>query len=77
LLRGLRAERRKKLTLGVINCLSGPAEGVLSRIGQFDHGQGIYLDIARIQQDTGYRPAYDTERATADYIAWLRAGNAR
>ncbi len=40
-------------------------------------GQRIYLDITRIQQDTGYRPAYDTERAVADYIAWLRAGNER
>jgi UDP-glucose 4-epimerase len=40
-------------------------------------GQQSYLDIARIQQDTGYRPAYDTERAAADYIAWLRAGNER
>lgn len=36
-----------------------------------------HLDITRIQQDTGYRPAYDTERAAADYIAWLRAGNER
>ncbi|MEU4892595.1 NAD(P)-dependent oxidoreductase [Streptomyces sp. NPDC044780] len=35
-----------------------------------------HLDITRIQQDTGYRPAYDTERATADYVSWLRAGNA-
>ncbi|WAP60140.1 NAD-dependent epimerase/dehydratase family protein [Streptomyces sp. S465] len=34
-----------------------------------------HLDITRIQQDTGYRPAYDTERATADYVSWLRAGN--
>jgi UDP-glucose 4-epimerase len=34
-----------------------------------------YLDITRIQQDTGYQPAYDTERAAADYISWLRAGN--
>lgn len=34
-----------------------------------------YLDITRLQQDTGYTPEYDTERATADYIAWLRAGN--
>jgi UDP-glucose 4-epimerase len=34
-----------------------------------------YLDITRLQQDTGYRPAYDTERAAAEYIAWLRAGN--
>ena len=34
-----------------------------------------YLDITRLQQDTGYKPEYDTECATADYIAWLRAGN--
>jgi UDP-glucose 4-epimerase len=34
-----------------------------------------YLDITRIHQDTGYLPAYDTERAAADYITWLRAGN--
>jgi len=40
-------------------------------------GQRSYLDITRLRQDTGYRPAYDTERAAADYIAWLRAGNAR
>jgi UDP-glucose 4-epimerase len=40
-------------------------------------GQDIYLDTTRIHQDTGYRPAYDTERAVADYINWLRAGNER
>ncbi|HEY3607876.1 MAG TPA: NAD(P)-dependent oxidoreductase [Pseudonocardiaceae bacterium] len=40
-------------------------------------GQRSYLDITRIHQDTGYLPAYDTERAVADYIAWLRAGNER
>ena len=39
--------------------------------------QQNYLDITRIHQDTGYQPAYDTERAAADYIAWLRAGNER
>ncbi len=36
-----------------------------------------WLDITRLQQDTGYQPAYDTERAAADYIAWLRAGHER
>ncbi|QRK07309.1 NAD(P)-dependent oxidoreductase [Archangium violaceum] len=36
-----------------------------------------YLDISRLQQDTGYQPAYGTQRAAEDYIAWLRAGNAR
>ncbi|GAA0543295.1 NAD(P)-dependent oxidoreductase [Actinomadura livida] len=35
-----------------------------------------YLDITRLQRDTGYKPEYDTERSVADYIAWLRAGNA-
>jgi UDP-glucose 4-epimerase len=40
-------------------------------------GQRNYLDVTRIHQDTGYQPAYDTERAVADYIAWLRAGNER
>lgn len=40
-------------------------------------GQQSYLDITRLQQDTGYRPDYDTERAVADYVAWLRAGNER
>lgn len=36
-----------------------------------------WLDITRLHEDTGYVPAYDTERAAADYIAWLRAGNDR
>jgi UDP-glucose 4-epimerase len=40
-------------------------------------GRDVYLDISRIHQDTGYQPAYDTERAIADYIGWLRAGNER
>jgi len=40
-------------------------------------GRDTYLDIRRIREDVGYQPAYDTERAVADYIAWLRAGNER
>lgn len=32
----------------------------------------LYLDTTRLQQDTGYHPAYDTHRATADYMASLR-----
>ena len=36
-----------------------------------------WLDITRIHDDTGYLPEYDTERAAADYIAWLHAGNIR
>jgi UDP-glucose 4-epimerase len=40
-------------------------------------GQGICLDISRLREDTGYRPGYDTDRAVADYIAWLREGHER
>jgi UDP-glucose 4-epimerase len=40
-------------------------------------GRPVSLDITRVRQDTGYEPAYDTERAVADYIAWLRDGNDR
>jgi UDP-glucose 4-epimerase len=39
--------------------------------------QDLCLDISRIRRDTGYQPGYDTERAVADYVGWLRAGNER
>src|ERR1700728_3839387 len=38
---------------------------------------GAALDIPRPRQDTGSDPEYDTVRAAASYIAWLRAGNER
>lgn len=46
--------------------------------GHDPKGSGIvgYSDITRIQEDTGYRPAYDVRSGVADYVAWLRAGNA-
>jgi UDP-glucose 4-epimerase len=34
-----------------------------------------WSNITRIHQDTGYQPAYDAERAVADYTGWQRAGN--
>jgi UDP-glucose 4-epimerase len=37
----------------------------------------VYLDVTRLRQDTGFRPAYDTGAAVADYVDWLRAGNPR
>jgi UDP-glucose 4-epimerase len=40
-------------------------------------GQGIRLDISRLREDTGYQPGYDTDRAVADYIGWLREGHER
>jgi UDP-glucose 4-epimerase len=40
-------------------------------------GQPACLDITRLREDTGYQPAYDTGRAVADYLAWLREGHDR
>jgi UDP-glucose 4-epimerase len=40
-------------------------------------GRDVYLDISRIRQDTGYQPEFGTDRAVADYIGWLHAGNER
>jgi UDP-glucose 4-epimerase len=40
-------------------------------------GPELCLDIGRLRQDTGYQPAYDTDRAVVDYLAWLRAGHER
>ena len=31
-----------------------------------------YLDITRLQADTGFRAEYDVERAVPDYVGWLR-----
>jgi UDP-glucose 4-epimerase len=40
-------------------------------------GQPAWLDITRLREDTGYQPAYDTRRAVADYLGWLREGHDR
>ena len=38
-------------------------------------GPARWLDIGRLTADTGFTPEWDTERAAADYVGWLRAGN--
>ncbi|TDC48936.1 NAD(P)-dependent oxidoreductase [Jiangella ureilytica] len=35
-----------------------------------------FLDVSRLRAGTGFAPEYDVERGVADYVAWLRAGNA-
>ena len=31
-----------------------------------------YMDLTRIRQDTGYKPAFDVGRSMDDYFAWLK-----
>jgi UDP-glucose 4-epimerase len=42
-----------------------------------ESGPPVWLDVTRLREDTGYQPAYDTRRAAADYLAWLREGHDR
>ncbi len=35
-----------------------------------------YFDITRLREDTGFEPEFSLESGIADYINWLRAGNA-
>lgn len=50
-----------------------------ARTGVVDGGSGdpLHLDTTRLREDTGFEPAYDAERAVADYVAWLQAGHER
>ncbi len=46
--------------------------------GHAQDGSGLAIcqDITRLRTDTGYEPQFDARTGIADYIAWLRAGNA-
>jgi UDP-glucose 4-epimerase len=37
-----------------------------------DQPSANYLDITRLQEDTGFQPEYDVDRAVPDYVDWLR-----
>jgi UDP-glucose 4-epimerase len=58
----------------VIDALGDPR---LSLAPRAEPAPRVCLDIGRLRDDTGYQPEYDTERAVADYVAWLRSGHER
>ena len=39
-------------------------------------GEDAYLDITRLTEDTGFKPAFDPAASVADYVAW-RSNNPR
>jgi UDP-glucose 4-epimerase len=39
-------------------------------------GQDVYFDITRLREATGFEPEYDVESGIAEYVDWLRSGNA-
>jgi hypothetical protein len=42
-----------------------------------DRGTGLAVRLGYECAEGVYQPGYDAERAVADYISWLRAGNER
>jgi UDP-glucose 4-epimerase len=55
-----------------INAAVPGANIVLPQGRNPDRPTDNYLDISRLREDTGFRPAYDVERAVPDYADWLR-----
>jgi UDP-glucose 4-epimerase len=45
--------------------------------GLSPHGAVAYLDTGRLHADTDFEPAYDLDRAVADYVSWLRNDRSR
>ena len=53
-------------------------KGDFLKEGANPNGRGnAYLDMTRIKNETGYEPEFPVEKAMADYVGWLRAGNAQ
>ncbi|GAA0335692.1 NAD(P)-dependent oxidoreductase [Actinoallomurus spadix] len=58
--------------VAAINAAVPGADIVLPQGRNPDRPTDNYLDISRLREDTGFRPAYDVERAVPDYADWLR-----
>jgi UDP-glucose 4-epimerase len=51
-------------------------KGDFLKEGANPSGRGnAYLDMTRIKNETGYEPEFPVEKAMADYVGWLKAGN--
>jgi UDP-glucose 4-epimerase len=57
----------------VIAAIRKVVPGARVDLPEGQNGPPLFLDIARLREATGFRPAYDVERATADYLECLRS----
>jgi UDP-glucose 4-epimerase len=72
-----RVTRNKEIVAAIRRIIPDAAIDLPSAPAPREPGADAYLDLTRLQQDTGYLPAYDVERGVADYIDWLRLGHER
>ena len=71
------ASGRVTTNADIISAIHDVDPAVMLELPDGPNRPGNPLDITRLHHDTGYTPEYDTALATADYIAWLRAGHQR
>jgi nucleoside-diphosphate-sugar epimerase len=61
----------------IVDALNQAVPGVrVNALPGAQHPPGPYLDIARLTNDTGFRPGFDIPAAVGNYVAW-RAINSR
>jgi UDP-glucose 4-epimerase len=58
--------------VAAINAVVPGANITLPKGRNPDRPTDNYLDITRLEADTGFRPEYDVEHAVPDYVDWLR-----
>jgi UDP-glucose 4-epimerase len=63
---------RNSEVVAAINAVVPGANITLPEGRNPDRPPDNYLDTTRLRADTGFRPAYDVERAVPDYVDWLR-----
>jgi UDP-glucose 4-epimerase len=71
-----RTTKNKELLAAVQKAVPGFEVELLEGFNPRGLGVANYLDITRAHEETGYQPAFDLEASIADYVGWLRAGNA-
>ena len=71
-----RPTKNSELVAAALAAVPGANLPLLEGHGPNSAGEVNYQDITRIREDTGYSPEYDVVAGVADYVGWLRAGNA-
>lgn len=73
---GAGRETKNKELVAAIKAIIPNAELPLKEGGSMNR-TNAYGDITRARQDVGYEPQFPIDKAIADYVGWLRAGNAQ
>ncbi|TQS29318.1 NAD(P)-dependent oxidoreductase [Microbispora sp. KK1-11] len=74
---GGRAVANQEVAAAIGRAVPGAAPALLPGRSPGAPAVDARLDISRLREDTGYAAEYDLDRAVADYVGWLRAGNPR